>query len=115
MPGKGRDAPCSTLTELLHAKAEATPDGLAYIFLRDGEGGEQSMTYRELHLRAVKIAHELSERGSRGDRVLVLYPPGLEYITAFFGCIQAGFVAVPAYLPQSPRGFDRLSEVFSAT
>jgi acyl-CoA synthetase (AMP-forming)/AMP-acid ligase II/acyl carrier protein len=44
-------------------------------------------------------------RGLTGERALLLYPPGLEFIAAFFGCLYAGVVAVPAY----PPDFDRLA------
>ncbi|MBC7978497.1 MAG: AMP-binding protein, partial [Myxococcales bacterium] len=52
---------------------------------------------------AVEIAGALQARGLAGARVLLLYPPGLEYIEAFFGCLYAGAIAVPAYPPDPLR------------
>ena len=49
--------------------------------------------------------------GLAGGRALLLYPPGLEFIVAFFGCLYAGVVAVPAYLPRPNRPMTRLRSI----
>ena len=96
----------STLVHLLRLRAADHPDRTAYCYLDDGEGNERRFSYRELEVRARAIAALLQERGIReGDRVLLLYPSGLDYIAAFFGCLFAGAVAVPAYAPR-PKGPD---------
>jgi acyl-CoA synthetase (AMP-forming)/AMP-acid ligase II/alpha-ketoglutarate-dependent taurine dioxygenase/acyl carrier protein len=94
---------CSTLVELCRRRAEASPDGLAYTFLVDGESEEALLTYGGLDRRARAIGAMLQELGARGERVLLLYPPGLEYVSAFMGCLYAGAVAVPAYPPDPMR------------
>jgi acyl-CoA synthetase (AMP-forming)/AMP-acid ligase II len=96
----------STLVHLIGQRAADQPDRLAYCYLEDGETNERRFSYRELDARARAIAGRLQEQGIRlGDRVLLLYPSGLDYIAAFFGCLFAGAVAVPAYAPR-PKGPD---------
>ncbi|RKH43049.1 AMP-dependent synthetase [Corallococcus sicarius] len=93
----------STLVELSRLRAEQRPDQLAYTFLVDGDSEEAHLTYGELDRRARAIGAALQARGARGERVLLLYPPGLEYVAAFVGCLYAGAVAVPAYPPDPMR------------
>jgi acyl-CoA synthetase (AMP-forming)/AMP-acid ligase II len=89
----------TTLIELLDQRAHHLPDQLAYTFLLDGETSEVHLTYRELRRRARAIAAALRFAGAKGERALLLFPPGLEFIEGFFGCLYAGVVAVPAYPP----------------
>ncbi|MCW8802821.1 MAG: AMP-binding protein [Ignavibacteriaceae bacterium] len=71
----------------------------AYTFLSDGANQERYLTYRELDKSARAIAAFLQDAGLFGERALLFYPPGLEFICAFFGCLYAGVVAVPTYPP----------------
>ena len=64
------------------------------------------LTRGELDRRARALAARLQARGLAGRRALLLYPPGLEFIAAFFGCLYAGVVAVPAYPPRPNRPDD---------
>ncbi|WP_437759618.1 non-ribosomal peptide synthase/polyketide synthase [Sorangium sp. So ce1389] len=93
----------TTLVELLEARASAQPEVRGFTFLAGGEAEGEHATYRELDRRARAIAAELQQRGAAGERALLLYPPGLEYIAAFFGCLYAGVVAVPMYPPSLAR------------
>lgn len=95
-----------TLTALLQWRSSQQSSRQAYTFLADGETQELSLTYGELDLRARAIAACLQPLAAPGARALLLYPPGLDYIAAFFGCLYAGIVAVPAYPPQVAR-FER--------
>lgn len=97
-----------TLLEILSYRAQYQPDNQAYIFLQDGETESDSLTYGELEQRAKAIAAQLQPW--QGERALLLYPSGLEFIAAFFGCLYAGVVAVPAY---PPRRNQKLSRFFS--
>ena len=101
----------STLVELLRWRSQHQPDRLAYTFLSDGATEESSLTYSELDQNARAVAAWLQSQTTRGERVLLLYPPGLEYITAFFGCLYAGVVAVPAYPPRNNRNLLRLQSL----
>ncbi|HSE18131.1 MAG TPA: amino acid adenylation domain-containing protein [Pyrinomonadaceae bacterium] len=89
-----------SLVDLLQQRAAAAPERVAYRFLGDGETGESRITYGELDRRARVIATCLQEMGARGERALLLYPAGLTFIEAFFGCLYAGVIAVPSPLPR---------------
>ena len=99
---------CSTLVELLRFRTAKQPDKIAYTFLMDGDRQEIPMTYAELDRQARKVAGKLQSLGAAGERALLLYPPGLEYITAFFGCLYAGVTAMPAFPPRPNRPMPRL-------
>jgi acyl-CoA synthetase (AMP-forming)/AMP-acid ligase II len=101
----------STLVGLLQYRALHQPERTAYTFLSDGETHEASLTYRVLDCQARSIAAQLQHLNMAGQRALLLYPPGLEFITAFFGCLYAGVVAVPAYLPSPRRPPTRLQAI----
>jgi acyl-CoA synthetase (AMP-forming)/AMP-acid ligase II len=93
----------STLVDLICQRAEIHPEKLAYEFLIDGESLTEKMTYQELDLRARALAVQIQQLNAVGERVLLLYPPSLDYITAFIACQYAGAVAVPAYPPDVTR------------
>ena len=100
-----------TLIELLRARAESQPDSHAYTFLVDGETTEVCVTYGELDQQARTIGAHLQRMHAVDQAVLLLYPPGLEYIAAFFGCLYAGAIAVPVYPPTSRRSLPRLAAI----
>src|SRR6266702_694619 len=93
----------STLVEILRRRVLHQPDRLAYTFLLDGETGEAHLTYTDLDQKARAIGARLQSLGAYGERALLVYPPGLEFIAGFFGCLYAGVVAIPVYPPHSPR------------
>lgn len=95
--------PADNVVELLRQRALEGAEQTAYVFLRDGESEIASLSYAELDRRARAIAAVLQERGGHGERVLLLYPPGLAYIEAFFGSLYAGAVAIPTYPPDPLR------------
>ncbi|QMT59061.1 thioester reductase domain-containing protein [Legionella sp. PC997] len=91
----------TSLVDLLEKKVEKNPDFPLYTFIHRKIKETRSLTYRELAEQAKKIASVLHELTSPGDRVLLIYPPGLEFISAFFGCLYAGTIAVPSYPPST--------------
>jgi acyl-CoA synthetase (AMP-forming)/AMP-acid ligase II len=93
----------TTLVELLQWRAREQPDQRAYTYLPDREGQEVHLTYAELNRKAQVIAAGLLSSIAPGQFVLLLYPPGLEFIAAFFGALYAGVSAVPAYPPHPAR------------
>jgi len=95
-----------TLLDLSRHWAKVCPDDIVYTFLSDGESDEENITYAELDRRARAIASELQNLGAQGQRVLLLYPSGLDFICGFWACIYAGVVGVPAY-PPDPKRMDR--------
>jgi acyl transferase domain-containing protein/acyl-CoA synthetase (AMP-forming)/AMP-acid ligase II/acyl carrier protein len=99
-----KDSPTfATLVEMLRQRADTQESRRAFTFLGDGERVESHMTYGALDRRARAIAASLQPIMKAGERALILYPPSLEYIGAFFGCLYAGVIAVPAYPPDPSR------------
>lgn len=101
----------STLIELLRWRALQNPEQRAYTFLLNGEIEATQFTYAELDRQARAIGAMLQSYQASSERALLLYQPGLEYIAAFFGCLYAGVVAVPAYPPQFNRTMLRLQSI----
>jgi acyl-CoA synthetase (AMP-forming)/AMP-acid ligase II/acyl carrier protein len=105
---------CPTIFHILRWRAEHQPQRRAYTYLRDGEEDAAEVTYGELDRRARAIAAVIQHRALPGDRALLLYPSGLEFIAAFLGCLYASVIAVPAYQP-NPRLERTLTRVRSIT
>ncbi len=102
----------SSLTALLQKVASQQPNRTAYTFIdyeADPAGFAQSLTWSEVHRRAIALASELVVHASNGDRVAILAPQGLDYVVAFFGVIQAGLIAVPLPVPQFGIRDERVS------
>ncbi|MCB9508327.1 MAG: aminotransferase class I/II-fold pyridoxal phosphate-dependent enzyme [Myxococcales bacterium] len=87
--------------DALRARATSTETRGGFAFLSETGCVERRLTFRDLDLRARAIAVRLREECRPGDRVLMLYPPGLEFVAAFYGCLYAGVIAVPAYPPRA--------------
>jgi amino acid adenylation domain-containing protein len=100
-----------TLVELLRDRALNRSTQTSYVFLASGGTEEARLTFGELDWQARAIAALLQSFGAKGERVVLLYPPGLEYIAAFFGCLYAGAVAVPAYPPRNNQTLSRLQTI----
>jgi amino acid adenylation domain-containing protein len=101
----------NSLVELLELRAELQGHKIAYTFLIDGEQQAISMTYSQLDTQARTIATTLQALDLQGERAVLLYPQGLDYIAAFFGCLYAGVIAVPAYPPKNQRTMPRLQAI----
>ncbi|MBE9035923.1 fatty acyl-AMP ligase [aff. Roholtiella sp. LEGE 12411] len=98
----------STLVDALGKRARHQPDKKAYTFLKDGEIETDTLNYQELEQLARAIAAQLQSFNASGQRALLLYQPGLEFIAAFFGCLYAGVIAVPVYPPRANQLMSRL-------
>ncbi|MBP0002777.1 MAG: AMP-binding protein [Cyanobacteria bacterium SBC] len=107
----GSKNPISTLVDLLRDRASDGGDRLAFTFLRNGEDEQDRWSFRHLDARARSIAAHLQTSHPQGARVLLLYPPGLEFVAAFFGCLYAGSIAVPVYPPRRNHHLNRLQAV----
>lgn len=97
-----------TIPEILKIRAEQTPDETAYIFLRDGDEDEERITNGELYRLSVSIAASVIQTGNAGAPALMLFAPGLDFITSLYACFYAGVVAVPAYPPRKNRSLERI-------
>ncbi|MFG2988621.1 fatty acyl-AMP ligase [Streptomyces sp. NPDC048257] len=104
----------ATVVDALRAHAERIPDNDLFTFLPEGEEAEPSLTFSMLDTRARAVAATLRAQVEPGSRALLLFMPGQDFVVAYFGCLYAGVVAVPAYLPhpgQRARGLLRLAGI----
>ena len=102
-----------TLVDLLDYRAERQPHEVVFRFL-GGDGAEDgTLDFAELRLRARAVATAIRAHAEIGDRAVLLVPPGLDYVTAFFGCLVAGVVAVPAYPPNPRRADPRVTRIIA--
>ena len=95
----------SSLVAVLEHRAATQSDERALIFLTD-RGAEAFLTFRELHDAANAVAKRLTAVAKPGDRALLVFPPGLEFIVAFFGCLIARVIAVPMMVPRRQSARD---------
>ncbi len=95
-----------SLVTLLAKRAESQPDERAYIFLGDRGAEEAAITFRELHHAAQALAARLAKIARPGDRAILVFPPGLEFLVAFFGCQIARVIAVPMMMPRRQSARD---------
>ena len=92
-----------TLVQALQQRAAGQPDRIALRFLAEDAREGAVLSYRQLDLRARTIAAALQAQVAPGERAVLLFPSGSDYVAAFFGCLYAGVIAVPAYPPESAR------------
>jgi acyl-CoA synthetase (AMP-forming)/AMP-acid ligase II len=91
-----------TLVEVLTHHAVATPDRAALTY-EESMRPPVTLTCAELDRTARAIAIALAIKGRSGDRVLLVFPPGVQFVSAFFGCLYAGMIPVPVYPPEPSR------------
>lgn len=92
-----------TMPDLLRDRAAAQPDQRAYTFMDDGERCGASMTWEQVERRSRAIAAAIGGHVGPGERVLVMFPPSLEFVPAFFGSLYAGAIALPVYPPSGAK------------
>lgn len=98
-----KDWPVTGLVGLLSQRAAEHPDDTAFTFLRDGDSPSDATTWTALDAKCRDVAAALARHVAPGDRVLVVCPPGLEFLAAFFGCLYAATIAVPVPVPRAGR------------
>ncbi|MCG8400389.1 MAG: fatty acyl-AMP ligase, partial [Firmicutes bacterium] len=89
-------------------------DKTAYIFLEhsiNDDLSEHKITYKQLEKKACILSFFLQQHEGYGERAILLYPPGIDYIVAFFACLRAGVLAVPSYPPYSKKVFSQFSSI----
>src|ERR1700709_2065410 len=107
-----------SILSMLHGRASLRPDDVAFTFTdyeKDYAGVSESLTWSQLSRQTMNVAREIRAHGSAGDRAVILAPQGLDYIRAFLGAMQAGFIAVPLPLPHRGSSYDRVGAVFADT
>ena len=90
----------TSLTDVLAHWANQQPNARAYVFLKERGGEDASLTFGQLKASATTFAARIAERALPGERAILLFQPGLDFIVAFFGCLQAGVIAVPLMVPR---------------
>ncbi len=103
----------TSLIDLIQYRANYQPEQTAYIFLQNGKNESRRLTYQQLKQQAQQIAVYLQNRTQPGDRALLLYPPGLDFIIAFFACLYAGVIAIPLYPPRPNRSINRIKAIIA--
>jgi acyl-CoA synthetase (AMP-forming)/AMP-acid ligase II len=101
----------STFLDVLSHRAVNTPNETIYTFLHNGEIESDSLTYKQLELRVRAVAAHLQNSLVPKQRALLLYQPGLDFIIAFFACLYAGIIAVPAYPPRRNQNMARMQAI----
>lgn len=101
--------------ELLIEHAATKPESTVIHSLADNWENPPKLSYSELDRRARAVAVGLMPICEPGDRVILLLPSGLDLVTAFFGCLYAGLIAVPAFLPGAieDRSGERLKGIIA--
>ncbi|MHB8739399.1 MAG: AMP-binding protein, partial [Candidatus Dormibacteria bacterium] len=100
-----------TFVEILRWRAAKEANRVAYIFLNDRGEEEARLTYSELDRQARSAAARLQGDGLAGQRAVLMYPPGCDYVIAFFACLYAGVIVVPAFPPTLSRHRSRLRAI----
>jgi acyl-CoA synthetase (AMP-forming)/AMP-acid ligase II/acyl carrier protein len=103
----------SAIYRLTQRYALQQEEKTAFTFLTGDAVSGTSLTYGALDRQARAIAARLADSHLKGERVLLLYPQGLEYIAALFGCFYAGAIAVPSYPPRINRANPQLQAIIA--
>jgi polyketide synthase PksL len=101
------------LINILQQHASTSPNEVACLFLENGQTESGVLTYGGLHQKASGIAAYLKQKNLASQRVLLLYPTGCDFISAFMGCLYAGVVAVPVNCP-ALSNFDKSHDLLKA-
>lgn len=88
--------------------ARERPDQIAFTFLQGGEHPSASFTWRTLDQAVATRAGTLARAGLAGRRALLVYEPGLEFVTTFVACLRTGVVAVPVPVPRRASAGERV-------
>lgn len=100
-----------TIVDSIIHHAKSNPDAIAFRYITSFEEAPIELTYKELFIRAHAIAQHLKSTNATESRIMLFYPPGLDYVVAFFGCMLAGMIAVPLYPPRKNSKSDRIFKV----
>jgi acyl-CoA synthetase (AMP-forming)/AMP-acid ligase II len=102
-----------TLCDLLHHRAQTQPEDRAYVFLSERGYETGSLTFSSLHERALAIATNLAARFRPGNRALLVFPQGLDFLIGFFGCVLAGLIPVPLMPPRRNSSRDATAKIIA--
>ena len=103
----------ASMVALLGYRAREQADDRAYVFLSERGGETAALTFAELEQRAVALACHIAERAGPGERALLLFPPGLDFIVGFFACLTARVIAVPLMVPRRNTARDATDSILA--
>lgn len=112
----GRPVVLRDMVDLAQRRAAALPEQIAYSFVQydhDVSGHVKAVSYADVDFGARAAAACLQKYNPRGKRVILIFPPGIEYILSFFACLYAGALAVPVYPPVSARDGTRALSIIT--
>src|ERR1700736_3194556 len=109
-----RRLPFTSLVDLLARRAAEPAHERAYVFLSDKGDEEAVLTFAELQRCAAAMAARLRQSSAPGDRALLLFGPGLDFIIAYFGCVLAGVIPVPMMLPRRNSSLDSSASIVAS-
>lgn len=101
----------NTIASILDYRATHIPHNTAFTFSDEHGDTQRSLTFEELNHKAHLVAKMLHDTGCEGKTVLLLYPPCIDYVSAVYGCILAGAIAVPLYPPQNQRKAETIESI----
>lgn len=93
----------NTLIDLLQYQSNKYADNPLYVYLKNGEDESGILTYAMLNTKVMAVAAEIQKYASTGERALLLFSGGLDFIIGFFACLYSGVIAVPTHMPLSKR------------
>lgn len=103
----------ATIVSVLKQRAALHPDKTAFSFLREGTVKEVCISYAGLEIQAGCVASKLNALGLKGQAVLMFFPSGLDFVSAFFGCLCSGVIPVPVFPPRKNRSLQRIHAIAS--
>lgn len=101
----------NSLIDLIQFRAKQQSQAIAYTHLKDRNNEKETITYQQLNIEICRLAAYFQKLGIEGERVILAYPTGLEYIIAYFAVIFAGGIAVPVFEPRQSSHFARLQGI----
>lgn len=102
-----------SLVDLIEHRAKNQADKIAYTHLKDRDGDIEEISYADFEKRVKQLAAKLQEFGVEGERIVLMYPPGIDYTVAYFAVIFAGAIAVPVYEPRQSNHFNRIESILA--
>ncbi|MBB4952243.1 acyl-CoA synthetase (AMP-forming)/AMP-acid ligase II [Agrobacterium vitis] len=103
----------SSLVDMLLSNAQDRPDDRAVVFMPDAQRQETILSHRALYQHAATLAAKLSDHAAQGDRALLLFPTGVEFVVSYFACMMAGIIAVPLMPPRKNAGRDSSAAIIA--
>lgn len=97
-----------TFPQILAERTTSMGDQPLYHYMAPKAMQPETLTYRELHDYSCQLANTLRALGFGGKKALLMYPPGLDFIKTFFGCMQGNVSAIPMYISPGNTPDNRL-------